>query len=202
MQSARDVAQYFLSLAHTKGVGEPITNLKLQKLLYYAQGFYIALYDGPLFSDDLEAWTYGPVVPDIYHQYKRYGSGVIPAPEEFANAAYDQGTQNFLNAIYARYGHLSAPTLLEMTHQESLWRDAMLSRMNMCGGFITVKAMKAFFGGLVTRDSHGGMLMNDKRTNLPTRDQPDASHVRPEVMASVRQSLKDNAAVWAELAKY
>jgi uncharacterized phage-associated protein len=202
MRSARDVAQYFLVLAHTKGGSEPITNLKLQKLLYYAQGFYIALYDRPLFSDDLEAWTYGPVVPDVYHQYKCYGSGVIPAPEQFDAMTYDPGTQSFLNAIYARYGDLSATTLLEMTHQESPWRDAMLSRMNMCGGFITVKAMKAFFGNLLTPGSQGGMRMNDTRSSAPPRDQPDASHVRPEVMANVKQSLKDNAAVWAELAKY
>jgi uncharacterized phage-associated protein len=202
MRSARDVAQYFLSLAHTKGGSEPITNLKLQKLLYYAQGFYIALYDRPLFSDDLEAWTYGPVVPDVYHQYKCCGSGVIPAPEQFDNMAYDQGTQNFLNAIYVKYGYLSAATLLEMTHQESPWRDAMLSRMNMCGGFITVKAMKTFFGSLLTRGSQGGGLMNDTRTSVSPRDQPDAAHVRPEVVANVKQSLKDNAAVWAELAKH
>lgn len=47
--------------------GEKLTNLKLQKLLYYQQGFHLAVFGIPLFNEDVEAWMYGPVVPDVYN---------------------------------------------------------------------------------------------------------------------------------------
>ncbi len=114
--------------------------------------------------------------------------------------ACDQYTQHFLDAIYGRYGHLSATALLEMTHQEPPWRDAMA---NMVGSFITTKTMKAFFGGLLTCDAQfSKRLVHETRPHTPTRDQPDVAQARPSVIASVKKSLRHNAAVWAELAKY
>ncbi|OQY42717.1 MAG: hypothetical protein B6240_13665 [Desulfobacteraceae bacterium 4572_87] len=49
--------------------GDLISNLKLQKLVYYAQGFYLALYDEPLFNEPIEAWTHGPVIRELYRSY-------------------------------------------------------------------------------------------------------------------------------------
>ncbi|MGA8142178.1 MAG: type II toxin-antitoxin system antitoxin SocA domain-containing protein, partial [Desulfobaccales bacterium] len=77
MISCVDVAKYFLSLTDEES-GELISNLKLQKLVYYAQGFHLVFYDTPLFSERIEAWTYGPVVPDLYHEYKSHGPCSIP----------------------------------------------------------------------------------------------------------------------------
>lgn len=62
---AMDIAKYFINELHP----EP---LKLQKLLYFAQGFSYAFYDKELFNDDFEAWVHGPVIPSIYHEYKSY----------------------------------------------------------------------------------------------------------------------------------
>ena len=56
MLSAQDIADYLLAFVN-RDEGELLSNLKLQKLLYYAQGFYLALYDKPLFEDRIEAWT-------------------------------------------------------------------------------------------------------------------------------------------------
>ena len=64
-------AKYFLAQA-SEDAGDLISNLKLQKLVYYAQGFHLALYDEPLFLEAIEAWTHGPVVPDLYRHYKKY----------------------------------------------------------------------------------------------------------------------------------
>ena len=61
---AIDIAKYFINELHP----EP---LKLQKLLYFAQGFSYAFYDKELFNDDFEAWVHGPVIPSIYHEYKK-----------------------------------------------------------------------------------------------------------------------------------
>ena len=77
---ASDVAKYFLAQM-SDDCGDTISNLKLQKLLYYAQGFHLALFVARLCPEASEAWAHGPVVADVYHQYKEYGSIPIP-PEE------------------------------------------------------------------------------------------------------------------------
>jgi uncharacterized phage-associated protein len=64
MLSCHDVAKYFLSLTD-EDAGDLISNLKLQKLVYYAQGFHLALYDELLFEETIEAWTHGPVIPEM-----------------------------------------------------------------------------------------------------------------------------------------
>ena len=70
-----DVANYFIGLSlknklDTDGTVEGITNLKLQKILYFAQCAYLALYDKPLFEDEVLAWEYGPVISSVYNKYK------------------------------------------------------------------------------------------------------------------------------------
>ena len=77
MMPAHDVAKYFVSLVDEEA-GDSISNLKLQKLLYYAQGAHLALRDEPLFGEPIEAWTHGPVVPSVYRQYKQHGGEPIP----------------------------------------------------------------------------------------------------------------------------
>ncbi|HSX79064.1 MAG TPA: type II toxin-antitoxin system antitoxin SocA domain-containing protein, partial [Candidatus Saccharimonadia bacterium] len=62
MLDCYDVAQYFLAKAD-EDAGDLMSNLKLQKLVYYAQGFALALLDKPLFPQCIEAWIHGPVVP-------------------------------------------------------------------------------------------------------------------------------------------
>lgn len=69
MCKCTDVAKYFLSL-QGNDAGDAISNMKLQKLLYYAQGFALALLDKPLFDEDFEAWAHGPVLRCIYNKYK------------------------------------------------------------------------------------------------------------------------------------
>ena len=59
--------------------GELFSNMKLQKLLYYVQGFHIAVFNRPLFNEDIEAWMYGPVVPAGYEYYQENGNkGIMP----------------------------------------------------------------------------------------------------------------------------
>jgi uncharacterized phage-associated protein len=68
-----EVANYFLKRQEPE-VGDLMTNLKLQKLVYYAQGFYLAMMDSPLFNEPIEAWEHGPVCVPLYHEYKNFGS--------------------------------------------------------------------------------------------------------------------------------
>lgn len=123
MYRARDIANYFLSMAD-EDAGEAITNLKVQKLLYYAQGFHLALFGEPLFGEPIEAWLHGPVVPDVYHEFKAHGAGSIPAPgEDFDYEAIDPEIRQLLDDIYATYGQFSAWKLRDMTHEEPPWKD-------------------------------------------------------------------------------
>ena len=96
--TARDVADYLIASVDAES-GDNISNLKLQKLLYYAQGFSLALNGEPLFDEPLVAWAHGPVVTDLYHAFKQYGSGAIPPPESFEDSKYDRSTKELLDEV-------------------------------------------------------------------------------------------------------
>ena len=138
MLTCFDVAKYFLSL-NNEAEGDLISNLKLQKLVYYAQGFHLALHDKPLFEEDIYAWTHGPVVPELYHEYKEYGSGHVPCPEEFDFSILEDARE-FLDEIYDTFGQFSAWKLRNMTHEEPPWREASDRRE-----VITHESLKEYF---------------------------------------------------------
>jgi uncharacterized phage-associated protein len=138
MISGHDIAKYFL-VQTDEDAGDLISNLKLQKLLYYAQGFNLALYDEPLFPESIEAWTHGPVVPEVYHEYKDFGSNAIPIPSNVDFSKYDQQTRELLDEVYSVYGQFSAWKLRNMTHDEEPWKNATV------GDIITSKSMEKYF---------------------------------------------------------
>ncbi len=70
MFSCFEIADYFIWLANN--TGSFISNLKLQKLVYYAQAWYLAIHDQPLFNEEFEAWIHGPVIPVLYQKYKTF----------------------------------------------------------------------------------------------------------------------------------
>ena len=126
MLSCFDIARYFLALTDEES-GDFISNLKLQKLVYYAQGFYLALHGKPLFSETIEAWMHGPVIPELYHLYKEYGSGPIPKPLDVDFSRYDIEVKTLLDEIYVTYGQYSAWKLRELTHEEPTWKNNYFS---------------------------------------------------------------------------
>ena len=75
-----DVADFFLKIVDRESEST-ITPLKLQKILYYAQGYYLAIHDKELFPEEFEAWAHGPVNEEIYNKYRDYGYQSIPEPE-------------------------------------------------------------------------------------------------------------------------
>lgn len=123
---AFDIAKYFLYKAQiaTEEDQELISNLKLQKLVYYAQGLHVAVYGKPLFLEKIEAWTYGPVVPKLYHYYKKHDSKGIHADEKFDPSVIDEDTKKFLDEIYEAFGQFSAIRLMNMAHSDQCWIDA------------------------------------------------------------------------------
>ncbi len=139
-----DVANYFLSLPN-EDIGDSITNLKLQKLVYYAQGFSLALYDESIFTERIEAWEHGPVIPTLYKKYKQLGATPIPIPEDTDFSKYDDQTKDLLNGIYEEYGQFSAWKLREMSHEEEPW----IKGRHQSGSKILNNDLKEYFSTLI-----------------------------------------------------
>lgn len=123
---SRAVANYFLKGAQDRGLS--LTPMHILKLVYIAHGWHLALYDRPLISDRIEAWSYGPVIPALYHAVKRFGNQEITAAiselqieklkrEEFG-VKFDGPTRQFLDRILEVYGNLEAFQLSSLTHAE------------------------------------------------------------------------------------
>jgi uncharacterized phage-associated protein len=145
MLTANDIARYFLALCDVDE-GDLMTHLKLQKLVYYAQGFSLAINDKPLFDDPIEAWAHGPVIPNLYRIYADYRSDPIPTPNDLDLSMYDIETRKLLDEVYAVYGQYTASRLRNMTHTEPPWR---LARERGDSEIISLESMKAFFDTLV-----------------------------------------------------
>lgn len=122
MITPKNVSDFFLQLSEPE-IGDILSNLKIQKLVYYAQGFHLAMYNSPLFEEDFQAWEHGPVVPSLYHELKQYGSGPVPQNNDFNVEEFDDNQIELLKEVYDVYGQFSAWKLRNMTHEEGPWKS-------------------------------------------------------------------------------
>lgn len=123
---ALSVARYLLFLAKVEDSGDTISNLKMQKLLYYAQGEALGLFKAPLFDDVIEAWKHGPVVRSVYTAFKKYQKDSISFAEldSFNPDELSPKEHEFLLLIFRKYGSKAAWELRNMTHAESPWQSS------------------------------------------------------------------------------
>ena len=119
--TASKVARYILAEAHRHGIA--ITNLKLQKLLYYCQGWHLAFEGEVFFQDRIEAWIHGPVVPPVFREYKEHRWNPIPPPQCAIDLLPSQ-TSDHIDQVMDAYGALTGPQLEALTHREAPWLDA------------------------------------------------------------------------------
>lgn len=112
--------------------GEGTSNLKLQKLLYYVQAWHLASFETEIFSQDFEAWVHGPVIPDVYHQYKEFGWMPIRLSidniddiniDKYLETLSPQ-SQQLVRDVVAEYLGETAHRLEELTHGEMPWQRA------------------------------------------------------------------------------
>ena len=148
MTTVHDVAKYFLACSAQAGDGDhdPITHLKLQKLVYYAQGYHLAIWGKPLFDDRFQAWAHGPVCPALWREYKDYGGDPIPPDPHFDPASIPSRIAAFLDEVYDVFGQYTAWRLRQMTHNEPTWQMAGPN------GIITDESMRNYFSAFVTDD--------------------------------------------------
>jgi len=104
---------------------QPLTNLQIQKLIYFAHGWHLVLAGSPLIEESFEAWRYGPVVPELYHVFKTYGSSAIPVDHLFCHATpqvMDTSIVALLDRILEVYGKFTPGQLVEISHDpEGPW---------------------------------------------------------------------------------
>lgn len=131
MLTCKQIADYFLALFNNDEAGELISNLKLQKLVYYAQALCLAKHDEPLFENEIEAWAYGYVIPELYQEFKQYGANAIPPPVDFDFSVYSDAVREILDEVYLNYGQYSAWRLSQITHEEPLWNKYKMGE-NKC----------------------------------------------------------------------
>ena len=141
MNTCFEVAVFFLKRQDTEA-GDLMSNMKLQKMVYYAQGFHLAIKDVPLFLEPIEAWDHGPVCPLLYQKYKVHESDMIPIPyEEEAYYIFDDEIREILEMVHLYYGQFSAWKLRNLTHEEAPWINAHKKGRAV----ITHKDMKEYF---------------------------------------------------------
>lgn len=120
LPSAQDIAAYLLRLAQTDGVS--LTHKRLQKVLYYVQGWSLGKRDQPVFRDEIRAWREGPVVPEVFEQFKEQEGRVLPVPEQ------DPGLPRlacaFIASVWEDYKAYTERELIAKTHEETPWLNA------------------------------------------------------------------------------
>jgi uncharacterized phage-associated protein len=123
--SSDTVADFFL-VQIDPAAGDTISNLKLQKLVYYAQAWHLAIHKKPLFAEQIEAWAHGPVVPELYHRFKKFGWGAIDSLAIKTEPYSDLHASDvkLLEEIWAKYGQFTAKQLETLTHRDDPWRLA------------------------------------------------------------------------------
>jgi uncharacterized phage-associated protein len=135
--SAKAVANEFLNLA--KAEGKEITPMQMQKLVFFAYGWYLAITGERLLDERVEAWQWGPVIPSLYSEFKRFGSspikeparhveftsgrvGLVPDRLESENPTKDMAARAIIRRVWEVYGRYSASQLSNMTHApDSPW---------------------------------------------------------------------------------
>jgi uncharacterized phage-associated protein len=147
MYTALEIADWFRG-AVDRPAGDSVTHLKLQKLVYYAQAWSLALLGRPLFSEDLRAWAHGPVALSVWREFKEHGWEALPAPDEMPQ--FDEETTELLRDVLRSYGEHSAKKLEDLTHAEEPWLRARggLPPEAKSNAVIPKEHMKRFYGKL------------------------------------------------------
>lgn len=124
MATAQDVAAAIIDR-----IG-PVDPMKLQKLIFFTQGWSLAWRGQPMFNDTIEAWELGPVIEGVYQTYKDYKYHDIQAARAGNAKELTDDEAETLAAVLDTYGHMSGTALSELTHENVAWEHAYGSRPN------------------------------------------------------------------------
>ncbi len=117
MHSAIKVAKHFVDKANDAGHRD-MTPLKLLKIVYVAHGWMLGLHGESLISEDVEAWQYGPVIPELYGGTSHFGRSHIDSLFDSYSVDLSEDEQNIVNQTFDGYGKYTAGQLVALTHKE------------------------------------------------------------------------------------
>jgi uncharacterized phage-associated protein len=113
--SPTSVAEYILRLAQENN--SALTPMQMLKLVYISHGWQLGLYGRPLVNEPIEAWQYGPVIPSVYHRYKRFGSNFISDIPASVPDGFEASEASTMNQVFKGYGRRSGISLSSLTHE-------------------------------------------------------------------------------------
>lgn len=158
MYNVLDVCRHVINYSNNQDYG--ISNLKLQKVLYFIQAYFLISTPEACFAEQIEAWDFGPVVPEAYHEYKQYGSGDIPyitsyiqfdeediwnsASIDFSDNIISDDDKKLIDMVVDKFSEYSATDLVTLTHRQAPWKDAYVRGMNNA---IKNESIKEYFSG-------------------------------------------------------
>jgi len=145
-----NIARYLIQLSYRPDSPEEsdlLCPLRIQKLLYYVQGWSLALRQRALFEEEIEAWPMGPVVPSVYRQLKGFGAQVVMPVQVGEPCDIPAVDAKLIETVWKEYGRYSANELIRMTHNERPWKDARnaLSPTAKSSAILSKESLKAFF---------------------------------------------------------
>lgn len=167
--NSKAIANEFLKIGGANGA--KLTPMKLQKLVYYAHAWCLAIKKRPLINERIEAWKFGPVVPSLYHAFKAVGAGAIDSPateltffgkeircfepslDNCDSAPEDvEFTRQLLESVWKRYGKYTALQLSEATHQPGTpWHQVRMKYGDVLNVDIPDDTIREYFEGIVAK---------------------------------------------------
>lgn len=145
MALVNEIANFFIEYFSKKGQENDLTNMKLNKLLYFAYGIYLARTGKELFNCSFRAYRFGPVEERTYRQYKIYGNGVIErsAFPDLKKSDFTEEQEETLIDVLNEYGDKAAWALSDLTHDDvnSPWRKVSYENKEI----IPKSAIKKYF---------------------------------------------------------
>lgn len=159
---AKAVANHILDLAEQDG--RKLDPMQLQKLVYFAHGWHLGLSGQPLIKETVEAWPYGPVVPVLFHEFKKWGNsdiregakelrgGVIPhrisLDDDPVPPKWKEYAESVVKRVWLLYGRFSGVSLSELTHEVgSPWYEARKQHPGERDVVIPNEAIRVYFKG-------------------------------------------------------
>ena len=137
MYDANNIADYVLVYGDKHNYF--LSNLKLQKLLYMIQAYFLIVKDKPCFFNPIEAWDFGSVVPEVYSCYKFFGSTTIPAPK-YKNFDITKKDKKLINEVVDEFKEYTSVDLMKLIHNQTPYQEAFKNKT-----VISIDSLRRFF---------------------------------------------------------
>lgn len=185
MAEAVDIARYLIKLAATEAEPEFLSPMRLQKLLYYVQGWSLVAREKPAFESPIEAWVHGPVVRSAYSAFADYGDSPIPL-HEASSGGLESEMKLLVASVWEGYKTHSAIALRQKTHNETPWLEARgdLPPDQRSDTEINLTTMRQFF-----EDEYGKHAMPGLELETLRKSERDFTEGRTVTLEELKKAI-------------